>query len=285
MRRRRGRFIFFAACAGLAAAALFAPEWPGLRTAAGAAFVPVSHPANAAGRAAAGAFERRPVDAASPGRPRAVRAVYDENERLRQQVVTLLRAVEQLKRLNRDRSKLGTPLRDLCRAARVVAAPRDDADEVLQLAPGTPASAGMRVLHTTGSRAGVVGTVLDANPAGARVRLVTDPRHRPVDARFVRFVDGRPEEVATEAFVVSGIGGGRCAVARHRQADLEENGVEPGMWAVLTDPAWPEPSHGLRVARVASVEPINDAPGFARVVMEPSATLFALGEVMVVVRE
>ena len=285
MRRRRGRRTFLTLCLACAAAALFAPRLGGLRTAAAAAFVPVSHPARAVGGGMAGLFEGDgPIDPESPRRPRDARAVYAENQALRQQAADLLVQVQRLKALNRDRDSLGTSLRDRCTPARVVAS-LTDGGQALQLGPGHPAAAGMRVLFSDRGAAGLVGTVVDANPAGARVRLITDPDHPPFDARFVKVEDGRVvATLDTLAFAVSGAGGGRCEVRRHQQKDLDDFGVEAGTWAVLSDDRWPEPAHGLRVARVVAIEPLDQAPGFARVVMEPAADLTALGEVMVLAR-
>ena len=286
MRRRRGRRTFLTLCLACAAAALFAPRLGGLRTAAAAAFVPVSHPARAVGGGVAGWFEGDgPVDPESPRRPRDARAVYRENQALRQQAADLLVQVQRLKALNRDRDNLGTSLRDRCSPARVVAA-LTDGGELLQLGPGHPAATGMRVLFSDDGAAGLVGTVVEANPAGARVRLITDPAHPPFDARFVKVGDaGRiVATLDTLAFAVSGAGEGRCEVRRHQQKDLDDFGVTAGTWAVLADDRWPEPAHGLRVARVVAIEPLDQAPGFARVVLEPAADLAALGEVMVLTR-
>jgi hypothetical protein len=270
-------------------AALFLPTdagWVGgVRTAVSATFVPVSHPARAAAGGLDGLLTALPVDAESVDTPREAEAVYAENQQLRQQAARLLLQLETLKRIVRDRAKLGTGLRDRVEPAAVTGSALDTG-LFLQLAPASPGAPGQRVLHTAGETAGVVGTVADATPAGVRVRMLTDPAHRPVDGRFARLDPDTATYVIvpTEPFVVSGAGLGRCVISRHPEADLTENAVGPGDLVVLSDPAWPEVMHGVALARVASIEPLAQAPGFARVELIPTTDLASLAEVMVLSR-
>ena len=280
MRRRPARTTFAVLMLAAAGGAVFAPAAGGVQAAGAMAVAPVSHPARLVAGGVAGLLDRTPAaDPAGGDDPRRLAAVYAENDRLRQAVERLTVQLDGLKRLNRDRDKLGSSLRRFCEPAAVVGAVEGEGD-LLQLAGVGSAVVGSRVLHTDGRSGGVLGTIEAVAPGGsARARLVSDSAHRPFACRFVRY-DGGANAVRlleTRPFVVRGTGGNALAVERHQQADLEAAGVRPGDWAVLGDAEWPELLHGLRVGRVTAIEPLDDAPGQSRVRLEPPGDLATAG--------
>lgn len=285
MRKRRARTTYIGLLAVCGAAALFAPTFPRLQSASAAVFAPVSHPAHAVGGVVTGWLEpAEPIDSASPDDPRAVARVYAENESLRQLLLAQTEQLERLKQINRDRDKLGTSIRNRCNPLRVVGLVEGEGD-LLQVV-GKAAAEGLIALHTQGSKGGIAGTV-EADALGtARVRLISDRKHRPIGGAFWRFDSEKKElvELPVQPFLVSGLGEGRCAIVRHKEDDLKKAGVAPGDWAVLRDDDWPELLHGRRLAQVVAIEPIPDEAGFARVLMRPAADFTKVREVMVLTR-
>ncbi len=286
MRKRRSRTTFLLLLAASAASALFMPALPSFQTASAAVFIPVSHPSHAIGSWAARQLDADPpLDAVSPAAPREVRAVYEENLVLRQQLILYAKRTQELINLNRDREKLGTALRPRCDPASVVGVITGDG-EVLQVAGATEATQDMAVLHVAGSEAGIVGRVLSTAPAGqARVRLISDPDSR-ISAQFVRWDETAQQPVGfdTEPFIVSGVGNGLCEISRHRAEDLTSSGVAVGTWAVLADAEWSELLQGVRLAQVTEIVPVPDEAGFVRVLLDPSVNFAQLNEVMLLTR-
>lgn len=272
MRRRRARTILIGLLVAALGCALFLPPTPGVQAGATAVLTPVSHPANRMGGWVSGLFdEPAPLDPESPGQPRNAAVVYAENVALRAQLSSVIGQLRALQRINADRNKLGSAIRDRTTAA-VVTARLEDEGEVLQLTGAGDASVGTVALHTAGPEGGILGRVEAVGVAGqARVRLITDPASRPVEARFARYSEEAEGwvQLDTEPFVVSGVGQGRAEVSRHRADDLERAGVEPGVWVVLSDSEWPELLAGQFLGRVASVEALPQDAGFSRVVLDP----------------
>ncbi len=272
MRRRRARTLLIGLLATSLGCALFLDRTPRVQAAATAVTTPVAHPANRLGGFVSNLFgDDAALDPESPDAPRDAQAVYAENVALRAQLSSVIGQLRALQRVNTDRAKLGSAIRERTTPA-IVTAQIQDGGEVIQLTGAGDATEGTVALHTGGLRGGIAGRV-EAVAAGgqARVRLITDPSSRPIEARFARF-DADLEEwviLDTEPFVVSGAGSGRAAVGRHRADDLERAGVAPGTWVILADREWPELLAGQFLARVAAVEPLPQDAGFSRVVLDP----------------
>ena len=284
MRRRTARNLFWTLTLSAGVMSLVGPGLHGVQATAAVLFAPVSWPAYRASLwAARVAGGQSPLDAASPRRPRAASAVYAQNAVYRQRIVALETQLDALKKLNRDRQRLGETLLPRLAAARVTGGD----GEVLNVLNSDFATfrPRMPVLQYDAGGTGVAGVISAVGVASAQVRLVSDPRFV-AEGQFVRFAAGSeaPQLLAGPKPLVEGAGGGKCRVARYREADLAEAGVRAGDWVVLADDKWPPELAGFRIGRVADVTPLADEPGFARVGVEPGVDLSALREVMVLVR-
>ncbi|MEM1012267.1 MAG: rod shape-determining protein MreC [Planctomycetota bacterium] len=277
MRRNRTGRLFGGLIAGAIASALFAPVLPWLTTGIGVLLTPVSHPSGLAGSTVSGWFE----DDADETDPRDDEALARENLLLRQQNERLHGELAILKRLNADRAHLGQSLRTLTTPAAITARREGEGDR-MTVASVDALPAGSPVLAVDEGIVGIVGTVASSMSRVAEVRLTIDPEHRPFGAQFVIFDEAANLIVLpTEPFVLSGTAGGELVVARHRTVDLEEAGVEPGVWALLRDDDWPEPLAGVRVGKVMAIESLSTESGFSRVILQPAADVDRLREVQV----
>ena len=284
MRRKRARNLFWTLTLSAGVYALIGPGLHGVQATAATLYAPVSWPAYRVSlwttRVLAGG---RPLDAASPNRPRALQAVLLQNDLLRSRVVSLEGQLEVLAELNRDRERLGKTLRPRLAPARVVG--RDG--EILNVLNSDFATfrVGFPVLEYDANGSGIAGLVSAVGAAAAQVRLVSDPGFV-ATGRFVRYPADSAEPVYLPGPrpLVEGAGRGRCRVARQPEADLDAAGVRVGDWVTLDDRDWPEELTGQRIGRVTKIEPLADKPGFARVDIDPTVDFAALKEVMVMVR-
>lgn len=284
MRRKRLRILAWSLIVGSIAMTLFGPPLGRLQATGALVVTPVSYPARGIGHWIASPLaDAPPLDALSPDAPRDVRQVYEQNEMLAQQMLSLQGQLETLRAIVRDRQKLGESL--LSRSAPAVVTASDGDTLFVVNHTGAPLSPGLPVLHYGSVRVGIAGIVGEVGAGGAQVHLLTHPTVR-LNARFARFLeDGTLDVLDTEQPLVEGVGGGTMTIMRHRLEDLQAAGVKPGDWVIFDDPAssWPEAIRYLRIGTVAGIEEIPDAPGFARVSVAPPVDLKAIREVMIVV--
>ena len=145
--------------------------------------------------------------------------------------------------------------------------------------------AGSPVLHYERGLAGIAGVIAAAMPPGAQVRLISDPQVK-VEGVFQRYdeTDDLWMTLETERPLIEGAGDGMCQVARVRREDVDKAGLAIGDWATLDDDDWPMELLHYRIGRVTAIEDIADEPGFARVMIQPSADLRRSQELMVMPR-
>ncbi|MEL7238027.1 MAG: rod shape-determining protein MreC, partial [Planctomycetota bacterium] len=278
------------------AGSLFLPRLGSVQATLGYLAAPVSHPANRIGNWMADRFEPAgPVDPDSPDGPRSLNAVLAENRLLRQQLGMVLTQLEQLKKLNADRDRLGTDLRPISDPLTVLGTVGEEAD-LLRTAGSLTGDVqpGMAVMHTgdvdaKSPEAGLAGIVdavgLFGDESGVQIRLLSDPNHPPVGGTFKKFTDdGKIVTLGTQPFVVEGLGDGKIAILEHQLSDLQDHGVDNTTWVTVTDEDWHPAVNGVTIGRVVAIEDLPDKPQFARVVIEPTAHLQRLREVMVVTR-
>ncbi len=283
MRRKRARTIYWLSLVGCAAMAIFGPRLGAVQSTAAMAFAPVSHPANRLGHWLAGGLAEEPaIDPGSPGAPRELTLIAEENLRLRQQVAQLTGELERLKQIHVDRQRLGQDILPWCAPVSVVGSDGD----VLQVVnrSSTRLEVGMPALHYGPVHTGVAGVVSAVGLPGAQVRLITDPAVR-IEGRFGRFdTAGNFVTLDTEAPLIEGAGSGLCQVARAKRQDLDRVELRPGDWAVQADARFPEEMLYFRIGEVVAIEDIPDEPGFARVVIRPAVDLRAAKELMILAR-
>jgi cell shape-determining protein MreC len=255
------------------------------------AFAPVAKPVSAI----ASAVSNRVSPPVSDDR-RSGADVKVENQQLRSQVALLRTQLDEMVRREAELSKLG-PAKDLCRLFEVVGG---DSGSRESLAIAGSSLQGIKDEQYVLYPGGLVGQVLRAGPAGAQVRLVTDPGFR-VRVRFVRFSNnhGKPtfEPLGTPAVLAEGMGDGTMAVrgmslsAIGYNADGKATGAagetlrEGSDYAVLFDGDCPRPLQGEMIGRVVTIAARTDARLFADIRIRPSESLTKLREVMVMTRE
>ena len=288
MRRRSARNLFWTLAIGSGMYAMIGPRLDAVQGTVGLAFAPVTRVSYQASMWGTRVLQgERPIDAASPGRPRGLSKIAAENEILRERNRYLQAQLEELQKIHRDRSKLGQGLLARCAPASVVFRNGENDRDVLGVLNSDFADlkVGQKALQYGETTVGVAGVVSAVGVASAQVRLVSDPAFV-VEARFARF----SEEAGEATFltgpnpVFEGAGNGKCRVARYREADLADSGVRVGDYVTVNDRTWDPALLGLRLGKVTKIEPLPDEPGFARLDVVPDVDFGKLGEVMVLVR-
>jgi cell shape-determining protein MreC len=241
-------------------------------------FYPVSRPARAIGwrvrqRLAPPAHDVR--DAAD---------VKIENDRLRAEVLNLTGQLEELRRIDQDRNRLGD-IRPYCTPFPVVGSDAGLRDS-LAIAAGSRdhIAEKMPVLYAEG----IVGWVERVGVAGSQVKLVTDPGFA-VRARFYYFAPGDPKAypLAGTAPLLKGAGKGRMVILNIPidETDLrhDENvrKLQVGDRVALDDPDWPVNLKGRMIGEVESISPQKSAPLLSEIQVRPVLDLSMLREVMV----
>jgi cell shape-determining protein MreC len=260
-------------------------------------FAPVSRPA----RALAGwVYNRthRPVvvDDRSPEAPRSNFTVYEENHQLLTALASLQIKLDQLSQLNADRQSLGD-IRPLCKPAIVTGSEVSGLREGLTLSVG---STSLPLVNRPVIRGNpslsplpcdLIGRIVRSGPAGAQVRLVTDPGFV-LTARIGRYVtqpDGKLQMVYDPQIhpLVRGIGSNQMAIQSTLSMQQVHDGkVQKGDTVVLDDhDDWPLNVQGFAVGRIVSINPQQNAPLFADIRIEPQTNLMRLTEVMVMVKD
>jgi cell shape-determining protein MreC len=235
------------------------------------------------------------VDDQSPGLPRSVANVYEENHALLTALASLQVKYELLSQLNADRQAVGD-IRPLCTPATVTGAEGSGLHESLTISVGT--GGGVRfdqpVIRGNPSQSplpcDLVGRVARAGPLGAQVRLVTDPGFV-VTVRFGRHVadaDGKLVMRSVEKLhpLLQGIGHNAMAIrSTLSMQQVRDAGLAVNDLVMLDDPEWPANIQGFSVGRIVSIEPQRNAPLFADIRVEPQINLLRLTEVMVMVKD
>lgn len=219
-------------------------------------------------------------DDASPGRPRELASVYQENERLRVEQAGLEGQLAHYRTLAAEYERLGKA-GDYCTRYVVMGAdsgPRDS----LSIVGGTVGRLKPRMPVLTPS--GLIGKVDRAGLNGAQVLLFTD-RTVTFIGNFGRFVDDADGKLAFRPFLqapvpVQGAGGKMiCRLAKWKE--VTDSGLAVGDWCVLNDDAWPPILNWRRVGRIESIQPSRDNILFAEIGVAPVVDARQLGDVMV----
>lgn len=209
-----------------------------------------------------------------------------ENDRLRNQVVYLDKQLEILKRLNEDRTLLGS-LRELCTPVAVVGGDGGLEESLLLNPMEVPREMdNLPVLYSAGGLVGRVDRI--GSGLGPSVLLLTNPRSH-VDGSFVRFsLDANNKSVVqtlpSAPVLVDGRGKGEMVISRMPMRDVKEAGIQLNDWVVLNDNNWPEVVQGVKIGKVVLIEPRPDAQQFALIHLEPTVVLSRLSEVMVLTK-
>jgi hypothetical protein len=243
-----------------------------------AVFAPVAMPVRTIARWAS--------EKASPPRVADARGavlVSHENQELKQANAKLLHDLEEMRRINADREKVGS-IRELCTPVAVDGNP-DSSRETLALRGSSLQGLrdGQFVLYDND----IVGT-LRAGKLGAQVRLITDPGFR-VNCYFRSQRRNEKGEILFARIdlpdkLVEGVGRGVMVCRGLPYDDVKKSGLAVGDWAVLNDSDWPARLKGRRLGQVTSVGRWREHPLFAEIKIQPVSNLMRLSEVMVLTK-
>jgi cell shape-determining protein MreC len=253
-------------------------------------FAPVARPV----RAIAGSFHER-MSGPPPRDPRAPVQIAQQNRELIELNLQLMHEVEDLRRLNADRARLGA-LRPLCTPVPVIG-PGLDGREALQLQASKASGLreGMCVIYS----GDMVGTLKQVGVAGGQVQLVTDPGYRvfgyfrtyraPVKAAARGNEPSKGEKGEAgylrlgETVMVEGTGQGtmKCPLVTWKQ--VQEWGLAVGDFVMLEDDRFPRVAQGLRIGKVVSIAP-RKGTLHADLRIKPDNDFKRMSEVMVLTK-
>lgn len=230
-------------------------------------------------RSIASAVQRRfGRDELPPGetRRRGDSELAAENAELRQQVVFLIRHLQELRLVEDERKRLGRLL-DYFKPVAVLGSDATPGRDSLSLAPatGVDTSENTPVMYADG--------LAGRMTAGGRVRLITD-RGSKVIAEFGRIGENAQWlPLPTAKASVTGIGDGVMRVDHLTVRETES--LKPGDVVIVSDPNFPQGSRDLVQHRplglIESIQPQRGKPLFAEIIIKPRTTLENLSEVLV----
>jgi len=242
------------------------------------------------------------VDDRSPLTLRPIATVYEENHQLLTALASLQIKFDQLSQLNADRQSVGD-IRPLCKPATVTGSEVSGLREGLTIRVGSSSVSLLNrpVIRGNPSQSplpcDLVGRIVRNGPAGAQVRLITDPGFV-LTARIGRYVtdsDGHLK-LSYDPLIhplVRGIGNNQMAIQSTLSMQQVRDGkIQRGDVVVLDDhdsqegrDGWPLNIQGFTVGRIVSINPQQNAPLFADIRIEPQTNLMRLTEVMVMVKD
>lgn len=260
----------------------------GLRAPVGLLFAPVSEPVS---RGSVWINERiemgKKPGAGVPG-ARTFDEVDSENATLRNQLVSLMMQLDELKQLNQDREMMGD-VRNRAVPARVVGWDSGIKQILHIVAPAdTPLAESMPVI----SARGLVGRLTGGLRGGGRVLLTTD-RESKVQCSFVRFVRDPntgglvARDLPSPAPLVRGTGRSDQSplfIQNLSMKNVKEAGIQVGDVAVVNDIDYPVHLRGFIVATITEIRESKSTPLFAEILLDPPTDFRRLKEVMVVNR-
>jgi hypothetical protein len=210
-------------------------------------------------------------------------SLAEENDQLRQHVVQLQATVDRLQKQQAEREKLGD-IEALCTPVAVAGADAAGRDDLILSPPAEAHLAdGQAVLYS----GGLAGRLEWARTA-CRARLITD-NGLAVTGAFIRFVQTNGVITAVRLNapppLVKGLGQGRLAVVGMKWSDCQSAGLAAGDWVILEDSQWPKAVQGVRIGRIARIEPLRTAPLFADIRIAPETDLMRLPDVWVLVAQ
>jgi cell shape-determining protein MreC len=295
MRQLRFTHVFAAlmVLAGLCAFALPARVSDRLRHQVRVLFVPVSWPTHKLGGwiVSRVAPERLRDDGApNPDHPRNVRELVEENQELRQRLLTLKDQLARAEQREAERETIGD-VRRLCKPFSVTGTGGDSALRESLLISGSTRDGvafGQPVLFGGIGGGGIAGRIFNAVLGGSQVQLITDRgfKARVGFARFITGQNGQPDfvVVATPQVLAEGDGQGHLWIRNLPMTDAKSADLRPNDWVILNDEEWPDILQRYRLGKIDSIRQRPNGPLFAEIKVEPPTNLMNLREVMVMVK-
>jgi len=206
--------------------------------------------------------------------------VRAENEQLRTTLIGMTGQLEELRRINAERSKVGALL-PLCTPLAVVGSDTGIGESLSLGASSEVMLEKMPVVYS----GGLVGRIDRTGRSGTQVQLVTD-RSFKVFAHFAYF-EKTPEGMTSnprnaQKAMVEGDGKGMLIVRGY--PDPEAKKISIGDNLVLDDPEWPLNVQGQPLGQVVEKNEKRNAALFWEIKLKPLRNLKELSEVMVVTK-
>jgi len=244
-------------------------------------FAPVAIPARWAG----GVLERGMAGPDEQADTRPVAAIREQNDYLAQQNAWLTQELDELRKLNDERDRVGIDIRKLCTPVSVIGS---DSGNRESLAVGSSSLQGLKdgmyVLYS----GGIVGKLQRSGFAGGQVQLVTNKGFTLTAyfGSFRRAEDGTDKftRLNKDAVLVRGNGEGTMICDLLHMDEVARISLRPGDWVMLDDSDWPNYLQNRRIGKVASVEKRPGYPLFAEIRIRPESDLKKLKEVMVLTK-
>jgi cell shape-determining protein MreC len=241
--------------------------------------IPISRPAYRIANAVRGHLQPQAVEDIRP-----TMAIQEENQALKQQVQRLSTEIEDLEQRAGERARLGG-FESYCDRFDVTAADTNGRDGIT--IGGTKASELRedQPILSSGGVTDLIGRITAVRGMAAHVRLVTDAGFT-MTGDFVSFspTNGAQESQHLLA-IVTGRGLGTMAIENLHADDVQKEGIHAGDWVVLRDETWPRGLQGVRIGRVASIQPLAKQPLFADIELVPEENLMHLNDVWAMTRQ
>ena len=237
--------------------------------------IPISRPAYRIANAIRGHIQPQPVEDTRP-----TQEIAQENLALKQQVQHLLMTVEKQAEQLKERESLGDR-QDYCDRFDVTAA--DINGDGITIA-GTKIGVVREDQPVLSSgEIDLIGRITAIRGMAAHVRLVTDAGFT-FTGHFVSFSAANGAEEKNLLAIVTGNGLGQMVIDNLHNDDVQ-NEIKPGDWVVLRDETWQRGVQGVRIGRVATIQPLAKQPLFADIQLVPEGNLTHLNDVWVMTRQ
>lgn len=239
--------------------------------------IPISRPTYRIANAIRGHFETPAIEDT-----RDTRDIERENLALKQQIQAMSNEIDHLQQRARERDSLGG-FEAFCDRFEVTAADTGVHEAITITGSGISNLRTDQAVLSSGSVIALIGRISRAGEMAAQVRLVTDPGFT-VTGHFVTYsaASGAVENKDLTA-IVTGRGKGSMVIDNLSMDDVRR--LQPGDWVVLSDDAWPHDLQGVRIGKIASIEPLPSQTLFADIRLAPEQNLTHLNDVWVMTHQ
>jgi len=209
-------------------------------------------------------------------------AIETENLALKEQIQRMTAQIDMLQQRAGERASLGG-FESFCNRFEVTGTDGDNRDG---LTIGGLSFSSVRVgqpVLSSGTVVDLIGRIDNVGMLSAHVSLITDAGFA-VTGHFVSYSAGGAQENKTLQAIVRGRGGGKLVIDTLALADLKDS-VNVGDWVVLSDDTWPRALQGVRIGRVASIQPLPKQSLFAEIQLASETNLLHLNDVWVMTHQ
>jgi cell shape-determining protein MreC len=241
--------------------------------------IPISRPTYRFANAIRGHFQSQPSEDTRP-----MQTIEQENLGLKQQIQQMTAEIEQLEQRAGERASLGG-FETYCSRFQVTAADSDNREGLTITGSSIGDVQVDQPVLSSGVVIDLIGRISAVGGLSARIRLITDAGFN-VTGHFKSYsaATGFQENPNLLAIIV-GHGQGQMMIDNLGISDVRKAGIQPGDWVVLSDETWPRALQGIRIGRVASIDPLPRQSLFADIRLTPEENLMHLNDVWVMLRQ